>query len=85
MHVLWVDIRDGIMSSFNIYFCIMLVFDVVFVRKYFFRNSRKKVRKFLSEVVFPKLFGPKAFDMNVVFQMVGFCLTDPILFIEIGA
>ena len=40
----------------------MLVFDVVFVRKLFVRNSRKSIRKFLSEV-FCQKFSVRKFSI----------------------
>ena len=43
-----------------------LFFDVAFLRNFFVRNSRKSVRKFLSEVVLPKPFRSKVFYFNAV-------------------
>ena len=53
------------MIESQLYFGIMLVFDVVLVRKFFVQNSRKSVRKFIVRSCFPKLFRPKVFDFNV--------------------
>ena len=65
MQMLSADIYDRTAISFNIYFGIMLVFDVVLIRKLLVRNSRESVRKSFFRSCFAETFPSKSFPFDV--------------------